>query len=71
MLADGNLVTNKLSIGGKTNKTGTNYPGAPPALGLSKPGMGVEGDASLIRGDAFYGDNHSFNETLWDEVCVS
>jgi len=26
-----------------------------------------EGDASTTRGDAFFGDNHSFNESLFDE----
>ena len=29
------------------------------------------GDASMTRADAFFGDNHSFNQTLWNEVCVS
>jgi hypothetical protein len=27
------------------------------------------GDASMTRADAFFGDNHSFNQTLWDEVA--
>ncbi|TEB20273.1 aromatic peroxygenase precursor [Coprinellus micaceus] len=67
MLVDGNLVTNLISIGSKAPRTGPDFHGAVPAGGLNTPGFGVEGDASLLRGDAYFGDNHSFNQTLWDE----
>ncbi|KAF6745085.1 hypothetical protein DFP72DRAFT_926815 [Ephemerocybe angulata] len=67
MLADGNLLTNTISIGGKTKKTGPSPPAPALAGGLSQAGLGVEGDASLIRGDAAFGDNHSFNATLFEE----
>jgi len=30
-----------------------------------------EGDASLTRGDFFFGDNHDFNETLFDEFTTA
>lgn len=42
MLVDGNLITNKLSIGGKTLKTGPDSPGV-LAGGLNTPGLGIEG----------------------------
>ena len=66
-LVDGNLLTDLLSIGGKTSKTGEDPP--PPAIvgGLNTHGV-FEGDTSMTRGDAFFGDNHSFNQTLWNEV---
>ncbi|TEB37033.1 aromatic peroxygenase precursor [Coprinellus micaceus] len=65
-LVDGNLVTDLLSIGGKTSKTGEDPP--PPAIvgGLNTHTV-FEGDASLTRGDFFFGDNHSFNQTLFDQ----
>lgn len=43
MLLNGNIVTNKLSIGEQTPKTGEDYPGAPPAGGLNTHGGGPEG----------------------------
>ena len=66
-LVDGNLVTDLLSIGGKTRKTGTDT--GPPAIigGLNTHAV-FEGDASMTRGDDFFGDNHSFNQTLFDQV---
>ncbi|TFK19115.1 Cloroperoxidase [Coprinopsis marcescibilis] len=66
-LVDGNLVTDLLSIGAKTRRTGPDPP--PPAIvgGMNNHGT-FEGDASLSRGDAFDGDNHNFNQTLWDQL---
>jgi hypothetical protein len=29
-----------------------------------------EGDSSMTRGDDFFGDNHSFNQTLFDQVSI-
>ncbi|KAF9032968.1 Chloroperoxidase [Panaeolus papilionaceus] len=65
-LVDGNVVTNLISIGGKSSKTGPDPP--PPAIvgGLNTHAV-FEGDASLTRADDFFGDNHSFNETLFQQ----
>lgn len=30
----------------------------------------IEHDGSLSRNDIFFGDNHSFNKTIWDSVAV-
>jgi unspecific peroxygenase len=66
-LVDGNLVTDLISIGDQTIKTG--FPLPPPALvgGMNNHGT-FEGDASLTRGDAFFGDNHNFNPELFEQV---
>ncbi|KAF8958560.1 Chloroperoxidase [Flammula alnicola] len=68
-LVDGNLITNLLSIGGKTSKTGPDPP-APAIVGGLDTHAVFEGDASTTRADAFFGDNHSFNETLFDELTT-
>ncbi|TFK34139.1 aromatic peroxygenase precursor [Crucibulum laeve] len=65
-LVDGNVITNQLSIGGKTPETGPDPPKPAIVGGLDTHAV-FEGDASMTRGDAFFGDNHSFNETLFDE----
>ena len=66
-LLDGNLVTDLISIGNKTLKTG--LPPPPPALAAGMNNHGTfEGDASLTRADAFFGDNHSFNPALFEQV---
>ncbi|TFK26066.1 Cloroperoxidase [Coprinopsis marcescibilis] len=66
LILEGNVVTDLLSIGGKTSRTGPDAP--PPASigGISHHGT-FEGDASITRGDAFFGDNHSFNQVLFDQ----
>ncbi|KZV98543.1 aromatic peroxygenase precursor [Exidia glandulosa HHB12029] len=66
-LVNGNHLTNLLSLGGMSWLTGHAPP--PPALasGLNTHGT-FEGDASLTRSDAFLGDNHSFNETLFQQL---
>ncbi|RXW16171.1 heme-thiolate peroxidase [Candolleomyces aberdarensis] len=63
-LVDGNLVTDLLSIGGKTSKTGPDPP--PPATvgGLNTHAV-FEGN--MTRADFAFGDNHSFNQTLFDQ----
>lgn len=66
MLVDGNLVTNLLSIGHKTDRTGPDPPEPAIVGGLNTHAV-FEGDASTTRADKFFGDNHSFNETLFDE----
>ncbi|KAF9480745.1 Cloroperoxidase [Pholiota conissans] len=68
-LVDGNLITNLLSIGGKTSATGPDPPAPASVAGLNTHAV-FEGDASTTRGDAFFGDNHSFNETLFDELTT-
>ncbi|RXW14876.1 heme-thiolate peroxidase [Candolleomyces aberdarensis] len=69
-LVDGNLVTDLLSIGEKTSKTGPDPP-APAIVGGLNTHAVFEGDVSMTRGDFFFGDNHSFNQTLFDQVlCI-
>ncbi|KAJ2921633.1 heme-thiolate peroxidase, partial [Candolleomyces eurysporus] len=66
-LMNGNLVTDLLSIGDKTSKTGPDPPAPAHAGGLNVHRT-FEGDAGMTRADTFFGDNHSFNQTLFDEV---
>ncbi|KAF7777749.1 hypothetical protein Agabi119p4_3821 [Agaricus bisporus var. burnettii] len=68
-LVDGNLITDKLSIGGKSPLTGPSPPAPANAAGLNTHAL-FEGDVSMTRADAFFGDNHSFNETLFDEFTA-
>ncbi|KAJ2924549.1 hypothetical protein H1R20_g12538, partial [Candolleomyces eurysporus] len=65
-LLNGNLVTDLLSIGGATPKTGPPPPPPAHAGGLNVHGT-FEGDAGMTRADEFFGDNHSFNQTLFDK----
>jgi hypothetical protein len=65
-LVDGNPLTNLLSIGGKSPLTGVDPPQPAIVGGLDTHAV-FEGDTSMTRGDAFFGDNHSFNETLFDQ----
>ncbi|KAJ3510047.1 heme-thiolate peroxidase [Coprinellus aureogranulatus] len=67
-LVDGNLVTDMMSIGGKTSMTGPEPPKPAIAGGLSTHAV-FEGDASMTRDDAFFGDNHSFNQTRWEQFA--
>ncbi|KIJ41407.1 hypothetical protein M422DRAFT_226599 [Sphaerobolus stellatus SS14] len=63
-LMNGNPITNLMSIGMKTPLTGPDPP--KPALvgGLSQHGT-FEGDTSMTRVDAFFGDQALFNEDLF------
>ncbi|KAJ3515821.1 heme-thiolate peroxidase [Agrocybe chaxingu] len=65
-LVVGNLLTDLLSIGGKTPLTGPSPPLPATAGGLSEHGL-FEGDASMTRSDAFLGSNDAFNETLFEQ----
>lgn len=65
-LVDGNLVTDLISIGGKTRRTGPD-PQHPALVGGLNTHAVFEGDASMTRADDFFGDNHSFNQTLFDQ----
>ncbi|KAF9448651.1 aromatic peroxygenase precursor [Macrolepiota fuliginosa MF-IS2] len=67
-LVDGNPITNLLSIGGKSSLTGEDPPNPAIVGGLDTHAV-FEGDTSMTRADAFFGDNHSFNQTLWDEFA--
>ncbi|EJD41454.1 heme-thiolate peroxidase [Auricularia subglabra TFB-10046 SS5] len=67
MLVDGNPLTDLLSIGSKTFLTGP-APPKPAIVGGLNTHAVFEGDASMTRGDAFFGDNHSFNETLFNQL---
>ncbi len=49
LLVDGNVVANKLSIGGKTPLTGPDPPAPAIVGGLNTHGV-FEGDASMTRG---------------------
>ncbi|KAF7966174.1 hypothetical protein HWV62_39750 [Athelia sp. TMB] len=64
-LVDGNHLTNLVSIGHKSAETGASPPAPAIVGGLNTHGV-FEGDASTTRGDFFFGDNYSFNETLFD-----
>ncbi|KAF5359306.1 hypothetical protein D9756_003057 [Leucocoprinus leucothites] len=68
-LVDGNPVTNLMSIGGKSSGTGQDPPQPAIVGGLDTHAV-FEGDSSMTRADAFFGDNHSFNQTLWDEFVA-
>ncbi|KAJ2911500.1 heme-thiolate peroxidase, partial [Candolleomyces efflorescens] len=65
-IVDGNLVTDLLSIGGKTPRTGPDPP-APAIVGGLNTHAVFEGDTSMTRNDDFLGDNFSFNQTLFDQ----
>jgi unspecific peroxygenase len=66
-LLNGNLVTDRLSIGGKSRLTGPS-PAPPAHAGGINVHNTCEGDASLSRADAYFGDNHNFNETVFNKV---
>ncbi|KIJ36534.1 hypothetical protein M422DRAFT_261096 [Sphaerobolus stellatus SS14] len=67
ILVDGNPLTNLLSIGPKSALTGPDPPKPAVVGGLDTHAL-FEGDASTTRADAFFGNNHSFNETQFDEL---
>jgi len=66
MLVDGNLLTGLMSIGSKSPATGPDPPPPAMAAGLDAHIL-FEGDVSMSRADAFFGDNHSFNDTVFQE----
>ncbi|PPQ76437.1 hypothetical protein CVT24_013315 [Panaeolus cyanescens] len=65
-IVDGNVITNLLSIGGKSPKTGEDPPHPALVAGLNTHAV-FEGDASMTRNDFFFGNNHDFNETLFQD----
>ncbi|KIJ38244.1 hypothetical protein M422DRAFT_176867, partial [Sphaerobolus stellatus SS14] len=62
-----NLVTNFLSIGSKTPLARPDSPAPAIVGGLDTHAVFEGNDASTTGADAFFGDNHSFNETLLQE----
>ncbi|KAH6905561.1 Chloroperoxidase [Coprinopsis sp. MPI-PUGE-AT-0042] len=65
-LLNGNQVSDLLSIGGKTHLTGPS-PAPPAHAGGNNVHNTCEGDVSLSRADAYFGDGHSFNQTIFDK----
>jgi hypothetical protein len=65
LLAGGDIPTGKYSIGGQDPRV-PNTLGA-PVLGIDRHGL-FEIDASISRGDRYFGDNHSFNITRWNKL---
>ncbi|KIJ38614.1 hypothetical protein M422DRAFT_258733 [Sphaerobolus stellatus SS14] len=57
---------NLMSIGGKSPLTGPDPP-KPAIIGRLNTHAGFESDTSLTCADFFFGDNHSFNQTLFNE----
>ncbi|GJJ14071.1 hypothetical protein Clacol_008328 [Clathrus columnatus] len=68
-LIDGNPITNLISIGMKTPQTGPDPPAPAIVGGLSQHGT-FEGDTSMTRVDAFFGNPAIFNETRFDEFSA-
>ncbi|KAF8989696.1 hypothetical protein BDQ17DRAFT_1547523 [Cyathus striatus] len=66
MIVDGNQVTNLMSIGGKTPATGPDPPKPAVVGGLNTHSV-FEGDTSMTRNDEYFGDNYSYNETLFKQ----
>ncbi|KAF8126904.1 heme-thiolate peroxidase [Boletus edulis] len=60
-IVDGNQLTNLMSIGANTTTDNAFTPG------ITTHGN-FEGDASTTRGDFYFGNNFSFNETLFDQL---
>ncbi|KIJ51170.1 hypothetical protein M422DRAFT_244362 [Sphaerobolus stellatus SS14] len=65
-LVDGNPIKNLMSIGGKTFLTGINPPRPASVAGLDTQAL-VANPSLGNSTDAFFGDNRSFNETLFDQ----
>jgi hypothetical protein len=64
LLAGGDPVTGKYTIGGQDSRV-PNTLG--PSLGIDRHGL-FELDASISRGDTYFGDNHSLNLTRWNKL---
>jgi hypothetical protein len=77
MSPDGNPFTNLMSLGGKDSRTGVgpNLPQNPLTFGGPNAGLNThalfEGDASQTRSDFAIGNNHAFNETLFQRGPAS
>ncbi|KIJ42638.1 hypothetical protein M422DRAFT_85577, partial [Sphaerobolus stellatus SS14] len=70
MLVDGNPLTNLMSIGAKSSLTGPDPP-KPAIVGGVDTHAVLEGMLHVLSiGDFFFGDNHSFNQTLFNELVA-
>ncbi|KIJ44698.1 hypothetical protein M422DRAFT_167933 [Sphaerobolus stellatus SS14] len=68
-LMNGNPLTNLMSIGMKTPLTGQDPPKPAQVGGLSQHGT-FEGDTSMSRVDAFFGDPAAFNQTRFNDLLA-
>lgn len=64
LLAGGDIPTGKYSIGGADSRVPSTLG---PVYGIDRHGL-FEIDASVSRGDRYFGDNHSFNITRWNKL---
>lgn len=64
LLSGGDIPTGKYSIGGQDSRVPATLA---PVYGIDRHGL-FEVDASISRGDRYYGDNHSFNITRWNKL---
>lgn len=65
LLAGGDIPTGKYSIGGADSRVPDTL--GSPVYGIDRHGL-FEIDASISRGDRYFGDNHSFNITRWNKL---
>jgi hypothetical protein len=65
LLAGGDIPTGIYSIGGRDSRVPETL--GEPLYGLDRHGL-FEIDASISRGDRYFGDNHSFNITRWNKL---
>lgn len=65
LLAGGDIPTGKYSIGGRDSRVPETL--GIPLYGIDRHGL-FEIDASISRGDRYFGDNHSFNITRWNKL---
>ncbi|KAH9842179.1 heme-thiolate peroxidase HTP8 [Teratosphaeria destructans] len=65
LLAGGDIPTGKYSIGGQDSRVPETL--GQPVYGIDRHGL-FEIDASISRGDRYFGDNHSFNITRWNKL---
>lgn len=65
LLAGGDIPTGKYSIGGQDSRVPETL--GQPVYGIDRHGL-FEIDASISRGDRYFGDNHSFNITRWNAL---
>jgi hypothetical protein len=65
LLAGGDIPTGKYSIGGRDSRVPETL--GSPVYGIDRHGL-FEIDASISRGDRYFGDNHSFNITRWNKI---
>lgn len=65
LLAGGDIPTGKYTIGGRDSRVPETL--GVPVYGIDRHGL-FEIDASISRGDRYFGDNHSFNISRWNKL---